>query len=144
MNLTHSPELATGGNWSCELAAAAILDWRPSVYQCRVTGRMSMSVFLGAEMTIYCVATPSFVKEVSANDEQRECDKPEPFRAHEGLPNGSRLSCGRKPGGRKAAERQTKRWLARQRNSSHTSARQLQALVRRLAGAEDFVRSAGR
>src|SRR5216684_5251831 len=49
-------------------------------------------------------------------------------------PNGSRLSCGRNAGGRKAVERQKKRTPARQRNSSLlASARQLQAHVRRRA-----------
>jgi hypothetical protein len=47
-------------------------------------------------------------------------------------PNESRLSCGRNAWGRKAVQRQTKGWPARQRNSSHKSARQLQAHVRRL------------
>ena len=48
------------------------------------------------------------------------------------LPNGSRLSCGRNTRWRKAAEPQQKGWSARQRNSSPTSARQLQAHVRQL------------
>jgi hypothetical protein len=50
-------------------------------------------------------------------------------------PNKSRLSCGRNARTRKALERQTKGWPARQHNSSLlVSARQLQAHVRRPRG----------
>ena len=59
-------------------------------------------------------------------------------------PNGSRLSCGASPGGRKRPELRDLLAGAQTYASSKSRPRQLQALVRRLAGAEDFVRSAGR
>src|SRR5689334_449738 len=68
------------------------------------------------------------VRETRHHETNLSCDRLD--QTHTLLPNGSRLSCGRNARRRKAAERQKKGWPARQRNSSPTSARQLQAHVR--------------